>query len=207
MFRQKQMQDPEILKVLNEEYKEQLEQWYKDVTSDDTKSNVVGFALEPGSPRAQHARARARMWYVRAWRWNGVARLLTVRPALPQISDKLTFEDWLRVINSMDIAGVWEVEQLSEITGDASCKANIKCSLSIPKCKNAFLDSQKIQDMGVAQSDATEAVLCPGSSPESNTHLEPGVASTFPSSLIMIRQTHPFVCIELPPPTHTDQCH
>ena len=73
------------------------------------------------------------------------------------ITDKLTFEDWLRVLNSQDLIGVWEAEQMSEITGDASTKANIKCRLSIPQCKAAFLDSQNVDQMGVAQSDATEA--------------------------------------------------
>ena len=112
-FRTKQMQDPELLKVLNDEYATQLKRWYDDVTGDDSKANVI--------------------------------------------TDKLTFEDWLRVLNSQDLVGVWEVEQMSEITGDESTKANIKCSLSIPKCKAAFMDSQKLSEMGVAQSDATEA--------------------------------------------------
>ena len=113
MFRSNQMQDPDILKVLNEEYGDQLKKWYTEITSNDTKANVI--------------------------------------------SDKITFEDWLRVINDQDLVGVWEAEQLSEITGDESCKANIKCSFSIPKAKAAFLDSQNIEQMGVAQSDATEA--------------------------------------------------
>jgi hypothetical protein len=112
-FRTKHMQDPALLKVLNEEYAAPLLKWYKDVTSDDTKSNVI--------------------------------------------TDKLTFEDWLRVLNAQDLIGVWEVEQLSEITGDPSCKANIKCRLSIPTCKAAFMDSQKMGEMGVAQGSAVEA--------------------------------------------------
>ena len=112
-FREKQMQDAELLAVVNTEYKEALEKWYNMVTSDDSKANVI--------------------------------------------TDKLTFEDWLRVLNQQDLVGVWEVEQMSEITGDASAKANIKCRLSIPTCKAAFFDSQKVTEMGVGQSTATDA--------------------------------------------------
>ena len=61
------------------------------------------------------------------------------------------------MLNSQDLIGVWEVEQLSEIRGAPSCKANIKCRLSIPTCKAAFMYSQKMGEMGVAQGSATEA--------------------------------------------------
>ena len=70
MFRSKEMTDPDLLKVLNEEYAPQLKKWYADVTGDDSKANVI--------------------------------------------SDKITFEDWLRVVNAQDLCGVWEAEQLSE---------------------------------------------------------------------------------------------
>jgi hypothetical protein len=112
-FRDKQMKDPDMLKVLQEEYKDKLERWYKDVTSNDSKANVI--------------------------------------------TDKITFEDWLRVLNAQDLVGVWEAEQMSEITGDPSTKGNIKCRLSIPQAKAAFLDSQKLTELGVGQSDADDA--------------------------------------------------
>eukprot|EP00966_Prymnesium_polylepis_P292717 6760135-Prymnesium_polylepis.1 len=73
------------------------------------------------------------------------------------ISDKITFSDWLRVLDAQDLVGVWEVEQLSDITGDESTKANIKCRFSIPQAKAAFLDSQKESEIGVGQSSAEEA--------------------------------------------------
>ena len=49
------------------------------------------------------------------------------------ISDKITFSDWLRVLGAQDLVGVWEVEQMSAITGDESTKGNIKCRFSIPQ--------------------------------------------------------------------------
>ena len=48
------------------------------------------------------------------------------------ISDKITFEDWLRVINDQDLVGVWEVEQLRRSRA-TSRKANIKCRLLDPE--------------------------------------------------------------------------
>jgi hypothetical protein len=48
----------------------------------------------------------------------------------------------VRVCGRQDIVGVWEVEQMSEITGDASTKGNIKARLSIPMVKSIFVDSQ-----------------------------------------------------------------
>ena len=71
------------------------------------------------------------------------------------VSDKLGFDEWLRVLDRQDIVGEWEVEQMSEITGDESTKGNIKCRLSIPTCKAAFMDSQNTEQLGVGQADAT----------------------------------------------------
>jgi len=70
------------------------------------------------------------------------------------ISDKLGFDEWLRVLDRQDIVGEWEVEQLSEITGDESTKGNIKIRLSIPTCKAAFMDSQNAEQLGVGQADS-----------------------------------------------------
>jgi len=70
------------------------------------------------------------------------------------ISDKLGFDEWLRVIDRQDIVGEWEVEQMSEITGDESTKGVVKCRLSIPTCKAAFMDSQNAEQLGVGQADA-----------------------------------------------------
>ena len=36
------------------------------------------------------------------------------------ITDKLGYEEWQRLCDRYDLIGVWEVEQLSEITGDES---------------------------------------------------------------------------------------
>ena len=66
------------------------------------------------------------------------------------ISDKLQFEEWLRVLDRQDIVGVWEVEQMSEITGDESTRGNIKIRLSIPTCKVCFVDSQSQKDAHTA---------------------------------------------------------
>ena len=77
------------------------------------------------------------------------------------ISDKLGFEEWMRVLDRQDIVGEWEIEQMSEITGDESTKGNIKVRLSIPTCKAAFMDSQNAEQLGVGQADSTseQAVL------------------------------------------------
>ena len=73
------------------------------------------------------------------------------------VSDKLGFEEWLRVCDRQDIVGEWEVEQMSEITGDESTKGNIKCRLSIPQVKNLFVDSQeKLRDLGAGEADVKE---------------------------------------------------
>ena len=51
--------------------------------------------------------------------------------------------------------GEWEVEQLSEITGDPSTRGTqVKCRLSVPTCKAAFMDSQRIEQLGVGQATA-----------------------------------------------------
>ena len=69
------------------------------------------------------------------------------------VSNKIGFDEWLRVLDRQDIVGEWEVEQMSEITGDESTKGNIKCRLSIPTCKAAFMDSQNVDQLGVGQAD------------------------------------------------------
>merc|ERR1719506_2249814 len=71
------------------------------------------------------------------------------------VSNKIGFDEWLRVIDRQDIVGEGEVEQMSEITGDESTKGNIKCRLSIPPCKAAFMDSQSVDQLGVAQQEST----------------------------------------------------
>ena len=58
------------------------------------------------------------------------------------------------MLDRQDIVGEWEVEQLSEITGDESTKGNIKIRLSIPTCKAAFMDSQNAEQLGVGQADS-----------------------------------------------------
>ena len=64
------------------------------------------------------------------------------------VSNKIGFDEWLRVLDRQDIVGEWEVEQMSEITGDESTKGNIKCRLSIPTVKIMFVDSQeKLRDL------------------------------------------------------------
>ena len=67
------------------------------------------------------------------------------------VSDKIGFDEWLRVIDRQDIVGEWEIEQMSEITGDESTKGQIKIRLSIPTCKAAFMDSQNVDQLGVGQ--------------------------------------------------------
>ena len=70
------------------------------------------------------------------------------------VSNKIGFDEWLRVLDRQDIVGEGEVEQMSEITGDESTKGNIKCRLSIPTCKAAFMDSQRVEQLGVGQAAA-----------------------------------------------------
>jgi hypothetical protein len=76
--------------------------------------------------------------------------------------DKLSFDEWLKALRRphppnaerprTDMCGEWEVEQLSEITGDPSSHGvHIKCRLSIPTCKAAFMDSQNVDQLGVGQ--------------------------------------------------------
>ena len=50
-----------------------------------------------------------------------------------------------------DLVGQWEVEQLSEITGDSSTSGTIQCRLSIVTCKAAFMDSQSGELVGAGQ--------------------------------------------------------
>ena len=69
-------------------------------------------------------------------------------------SDELGMEEWVRVCDRNDIVGEWQVEQLSEITGDVSTKGNIKARLSIPTVKSIFVDSQeKLRDLGSGEAD------------------------------------------------------
>jgi len=112
-FKQKEMQDPKLLAVL-ENYKPKLREWYDKKVGDDSDGGRMGV-----------------------------------------VSDKLGFDEWLRVLDRQDIVGEWEVEQMSEITGDESTKGNIKCRLSIPTCKAAFMDSQSPDQLGIGQADAT----------------------------------------------------
>merc|ERR1719443_1720216 len=77
------------------------------------------------------------------------------KKAMGAVSDKLGFDEWLRVCDRQDIVGEWEIEQLSEITGDESTKGNIKIRLSIPTCKAAFMDSQNVDQLGVGQANET----------------------------------------------------
>ena len=57
-----------------------------------------------------------------------------------------------------DVCGEWQVEQLSEITGDPSTRGNqVKCRLSVPTCKAAFMDSQRVEQLGVGQAAANSA--------------------------------------------------
>jgi hypothetical protein len=124
-FRQKEMQDPKLIAVLDS-YKPKLKEWYDKKVSDDSEG-----------------------------------------PRMGSISDKLGFDEWLRVLDRQDIVGEWEVEQLSEITGDESTKGNIKIRLSIPTCKAAFMDSQNAEQLGVGQADSgseqvrSERVMAP----------------------------------------------
>ena len=53
-----------------------------------------------------------------------------------------------------DLVGQWEVEQLSEITGDSSTSGSIQCRLSIVTCKAAFMDSQSGELVGAGQGTA-----------------------------------------------------
>ena len=72
-------------------------------------------------------------------------------------SNELGLDEWLRVCDRQDIVGEWEVEQMSEITGDESTKGNIKCRLSIPTVKAMFVDSQeKLRDLGAGEADVKQ---------------------------------------------------
>ena len=86
--------------------------------------------------------------------------------------DKLGFDEWLKALRHphkpnasrprTDMCGEWEVEQLSEITADPSAHGvHIKCRLSIPTCKAAFMDSQRVEQLGVGQaaSNSDQTVL------------------------------------------------
>ena len=73
------------------------------------------------------------------------------------VSNELGLEEWLRVCDRQDIVGEWEIEQMSEITGDESTKGNIKCRLSIPTVKSLFVDSQeKLRDLGAGEADTQQ---------------------------------------------------
>ena len=53
------------------------------------------------------------------------------------------------MVDHARLAGEWEVEQQSAITGDPSARANVKARLSLVACKGAFLDSQAADQFGV----------------------------------------------------------
>ena len=95
------------------------------------------------------------------------------------ISDKLTFEDWMRVCKDGDesnpnkpagsvernaLVGVWRCHRESEITGDPRVGVDgsgkrlgqYEWRLSIPQIKAAFMDSQNRDQMQAAQSSATD---------------------------------------------------
>ena len=82
--------------------------------------------------------------------------------------DKLGFDEWLKALRRphavngirprLDMCGEWEIEQLSEITADPSAHGvHIKCRLSVPACKAAFMDSQRAEQPGVGQAAANSA--------------------------------------------------
>ena len=82
-------------------------------------------ALELWSPKL-------RTWFDRNVGGGGTARSKANRQLLG-------FEPWLRVLTNQKLVGEWEVEQLSEITGDQSTKGNLRIRLSIITCKAAFM--------------------------------------------------------------------
>ena len=88
---------------------------------------------------------------LKEWYDKKVADDSDEKRGMATVSDKLGFDEWLRVIDRQDIVGEWEIEQMSEITGDESTKGQIKIRLSIPTCKAAFMDSQNVDQLGVGQ--------------------------------------------------------
>merc|ERR1740138_260350 len=112
-FRNKEMQDPKLLAVLDQ-YKMKLKEWYDKKVTDDSGGG-----------------------------------------GMDAVSNKIGFDEWLRVLDRQDIVGEREVEQMSEITGDESTKGNIKMRLSIPTVKAVFMESQNADQMGVGQADST----------------------------------------------------
>ena len=72
------------------------------------------------------------------------------------ISDELGFTEWIRVCDRQDLVGQWEVEQQSEITGDASTQGTVTCRLSVPQAKAAFMDSQSGDKLGAGQAKADD---------------------------------------------------
>ena len=81
------------------------------------------------------------------WWSKNVGKATTGRGAKMMLS----FETWLFLLKEHGVTGEWEVEQLSAITGDEATKGNIKIRLSIPTCKAAFMDSQRVEQLGVGQ--------------------------------------------------------
>ena len=67
----------------------------------------------------------------------------------------LDFQTWLRLLDRQSIVGEWEVEQRSQVTGDSSTKGQIKMRLSIVTCKAAFMDSQRVEQLGVGVAEAS----------------------------------------------------
>ena len=64
---------------------------------------------------------------------------------------------WLRLLDRQSIVGEWEVEQRSGVTGDSSSKGRTKIRLSVPVCKAAFMDSQRVEELGVGVAAASSA--------------------------------------------------
>ena len=82
--------------------------------------------------------------------------------------DKMSFDEWLKALrrpheanaerSHIEMCGEWEIEQCSEITADPSARGvHIKCRLSIATCKAAFMDSQRVEELGVGQAAVNSA--------------------------------------------------
>ena len=85
------------------------------------------------------ARPRLRVWF------DGITQSMHLRGQ----ERKILYDQWQAILKKDKVVGIWECNRESEVTGD-TCSAwgapKLKCSLSMPQAKFAFINSQSSLD-------------------------------------------------------------
>ena len=65
---------------------------------------------------------------------------------------KILYDQWQEILKKGKVVGIWECNRESEVTGDKASRDKLKCSLSMPQAKFAFINSQSLEQMSVGAS-------------------------------------------------------